>query len=215
MGTATQKLTVAPLNLQEAIFEIVGTAPYVQNAFSARVREELKASYTAKAGTKAGKGKKREPRDLQRLFEEGQHRSDDGWNGIPATAFRNAMIDACRMAGFKMTLAKMSVFVEADGFDAIDSTPLVRITNGEPEYLESTTRTTTGVVMVTARPKWAPGWRAKLHVKWDADQFSLEDVSNLLHRSGQQVGIGEGRPFSKNSAGMGWGLFTFAQDTND
>jgi len=29
----------------------------------------------------------------------------------------------------------------------------------------------------------------------------------LLARVGMQVGIGEGRPDSKNSAGMGWGLF--------
>ena len=34
-----------------------------------------------------------------------------------------------------------------------------------------------------------------------------QDVTNLLMRVGQQVGIGEGRPDSKNSAGMGWGTF--------
>jgi len=32
-------------------------------------------------------------------------------------------------------------------------------------------------------------------------------------RVGQQVGICEGRPDSKNSAGMGWGLFTL-EDKN-
>lgn len=31
---------------------------------------------------------------------------------------------------------------------------------------------------------------------------------NLLSRAGLQVGIGEGRPDSKKSAGMGYGLFT-------
>jgi hypothetical protein len=28
-----------------------------------------------------------------------------------------------------------------------------------------------------------------------------------MHRVGAQVGIGEGRPDSKNSTGMGWGTF--------
>jgi hypothetical protein len=30
---------------------------------------------------------------------------------------------------------------------------------------------------------------------------------NLFNRVGQQVGVGEGRPDSRNSAGMGMGLF--------
>ena len=47
----------------------------------------------------------------------------------------------------------------------------------------------------------------KLRLKWDGDQFTPTDVVNLLSRAGQQVGIQEGRPDSKNSAGMGWGTF--------
>jgi len=34
-----------------------------------------------------------------------------------------------------------------------------------------------------------------------------EDVVNLIARVGMQVGIGEGRPDSKASAGLGFGLF--------
>jgi len=52
-----------------------------------------------------------------------------------------------------------------------------------------------------------PGWQAKISLEWDADQFSLADVSNLMVRLGKQVGIGEGRPDSRSSAGMGWGTF--------
>ena len=37
--------------------------------------------------------------------------------------------------------------------------------------------------------------------------ISLEDVVNLMVRVGLQVGIGEGRPSSKKSNGIGWGLF--------
>ena len=52
-----------------------------------------------------------------------------------------------------------------------------------------------------------PEWSAKLKIKFDSDMFSVHDVANLLSRMGAQVGIGEGRPDSKNSAGMGWGTF--------
>jgi hypothetical protein len=106
-----------------------------------------------------------------------------------------------------MTRAKMSLFVAADGFDKLDGTPLVRITKGKPHYVEHAVRNATGVADIRARPMWDEGWEADVTLTWDSDQFTQADVANLLLRSGMQVGIGEGRPDSKNSAGMGWGLF--------
>ena len=102
----------------------------------------------------------------------------------------------------------------ADGYDAVDGTALVKITRGEPKYVEHPVRNATGVVDIRARPMWAEGWEAKLQLTWDEEQFSVKDVINLLLRAGQQVGIGEGRPDSKMSAGMGWGTFTVAEGRN-
>jgi hypothetical protein len=120
------------------------------------------------------------------------------------------MIDCCRLVGFKMTITKMTVFAEADGYDCTDGTPLVRITKGEPEYNEMPVRLASGVCDIHPRPMWRPGWEAIVRIRYDADQFTLMDITNLLMRVGMQSGIGEGRPFSKNSNGMGWGLFTIA-----
>ncbi len=106
-----------------------------------------------------------------------------------------------------MTLAKLSIFIEADGFDKADATPLVKITKGEPEYFESLVRVANGAPDIRPRGMWQPGWEANLRIRFDADQFTIEDVSNLLMRVGLQVGIGEGRPDSKMSTGMGWGMF--------
>ena len=106
-----------------------------------------------------------------------------------------------------MTLAKLAVSVIADGFDQVDGVPLVRITKGTPEYTEMPVRNETGVIDLRARPMWRPGWEAVVRIQFDEDQFSTEDVSNLMLRVGLQVGICEGRPDSKKSAGMGWGLF--------
>jgi hypothetical protein len=50
-------------------------------------------------------------------------------------------------------------------------------------------------------------WSAKIKIRYDADQFTIADVTNLLARAGIQNGIGEGRPNSKNGPGMGWGTF--------
>ncbi|MFN0191215.1 MAG: hypothetical protein ACKVP5_04455 [Aestuariivirga sp.] len=186
-----------------AVFNIVGVSPYVQHKFSAKAREMMMAKH--RAGSQATKGKKREPRKFEDDYKQATHFSREGWVGIPAPSFRNAMIDACRVVGFKMTQAKMSVFIEADGFDADEGTPLVKI-EGEPRIHEALVRNDTGVADIRWRPMWEQ-WKAAVRIRWDAQQFSAQDVANLLARAGMQVGIGEGRPFSKNSNGLGWGLF--------
>ena len=59
---------------------------------------------------------------------------------------------------------------------------------------------------IRARPMYTR-WASKLRVRYDADLFTANDVINLVMRVGLQVGIGEGRPDSKSSAGCGWGTF--------
>jgi hypothetical protein len=199
------ELVISPPSFTTASFKIRGTAPYVQNKFSQKALNQIKE--TQEAGSKAKNKKKKEPKDFNACCEQAKHISDDGWCGMPASAFRCAIISACRTVGFKMTLAKLSVFVEADGFDAQDGTPLVKFTKGEPQYAEHAVRLATGVCDIRARPMWKAGWEADLRIRFDTDQFTVTDVANLMMRVGQQVGIGEGRPDSRKSAGMGWGLF--------
>jgi hypothetical protein len=50
-------------------------------------------------------------------------------------------------------------------------------------------------------------WAAVLNIRYDAGMLTSSDIVNLISRVGLQVGIGEGRPDSKNSAGLGFGLF--------
>jgi hypothetical protein len=101
----------------------------------------------------------------------------------------------------------MSVFVVADGYDE-EGNGLVKITKGQPHMDVRAGRNANGGTDLRARPMWQEGWRARLTIRWDADQFTASDVVNLLARAGLQVGVGEGRPDSKMSAGCGWGQFT-------
>lgn len=205
--------TTKALEIKAPRFEIIelridGTAPLVQHKFSAKARNQIIA--TQQAGSQA-KGKRvREPKDFDAVYEGAKHLSSDGWCGIPAGAFRNAMISACRTVGYKMTHAKLAAFVLADGYEADDGTPLVRI-HGEPERHTTYARNDNGSVDIRVRPMWKE-WHAIVKIRFDADMFSVQDVANLMMRVGMQVGIGEGRPDSKNSAGMGWG--TFSIETN-
>lgn len=207
--TASTTVTIRPPNFSIAEFGITGIAPLVIHRFSAKVKEQMIDKM--ETGKAASSRKNREPRATDDLYQDARYISRDGWDGFHAGAIRAAMISACRLVGFKMTLAKLSVFVEADGVDALEpQIPLIRII-GTPVKQEDMARVETGQPYVTVRAAYHD-WRARLRVRFDADQFTLQDVSNLVARVGLQVGIGEGRPDSKNSAGMGWGLFTIDQE---
>jgi len=200
----TEVITIKPPKFETLAFRLVGSSPYMQARFSAKAMQAMKAKM--EAGQTAKGKKQRDARDFDDDFRQAMHVSTEGWIGIPAAALRNACIDVCRMVGFKMTHAKMSIFVEADGLDSVDGTPLVRLIADAPEKTELAVRNQTGVVDIRVRPMWRE-WSAIVRVRFDGDQFTASDVANLLSRAGMQVGIGEGRPFSKESNGLGFGLF--------
>jgi hypothetical protein len=200
-------ITISPPNMAELHTTIIGTAPLMVARFSAKSMAAMLEKH--QAGSQANKRKGKAARDLDADFNGARHISPEGWDGIHAGAFRAAMISACRLVGFKMTLAKLSLFVHADGYDRVDATPLVRIVGGEPVRSEMPVRNATGVMDIRIRPVWRE-WQVNLRLRYDADQFQAGDVMNLLARVGQQVGIGEGRPDSRESAGIGFGLFRIA-----
>lgn len=201
----TKHFTISPPNIQELSVKIIGTSPYVQHAFSEEDRTKIKKAQ--EEGKTAKSKKNREPKDFNKQYENGIHYSREGWMGIPAPAFRKAMISACRLVNFKMTLAKLSFTVKADGYDKNDNQPLVKIIKGKPHYSEHHVRLETGVIDIRSRPMWDEGWEAILHIRYDADQFTADDILNLLMRVGSQVGIGEGRSDSPKSCGCDWGYF--------
>jgi hypothetical protein len=200
---AKAHVTISAPRMRTNMFQLEGTAPYMQARFSEKSISKIRA--TQEAGSQSRGKKVREARDFKADYKAAMHVSEEGWVGVPAGAFRTAMIDVCRLVGYHMTLAKLSVFVEADGIDVVDGTPLVKL-KGKHEMNISGVRNATGVLDLRSRPMWRR-WSIDLRVRWDEDQFSLSDVTNLLNRAGQQCGIGEGRPNSRKSTGIGFGTF--------
>jgi hypothetical protein len=199
-------------SFQTAVFKIVGTAPLVIHRFSIKTKNQMAEK---KAGGKAAGNKKiREPKTAEDMFNDARYISKDGWDGFNASAIRAGMIRACSLVGYKMTQAKMSIFAIQDGWDEIEpQVPLIRI-YGEPVMQQDMVRVVNGAPDVTVRPAYHD-WYSLVRIRWDSDQFTLNDVANLLSRVGQQVGLCEGRPSSPNSCGMGWGLFEVEKSSNE
>ena len=205
-----ETVTINAPNFKIATLTIRGTAPLVLNRFSTRM--DVEAAMTS-GKSKAARKDDRPAKDFAKEFQGARHLSPDGWDGVNASGFRNALIRACQTVGIEMTRAKMAVFVVADGNNKDDGTPLVRIwSKQEPEEFRAAVRNKNGSMDVRARPMWRE-WECKLRVRYDADLVSSSSVANLVARAGEQVGVGAGRPFSTMSAGQGWG--TFEVVTND
>ena len=196
-----QNVTITPPNFQSVEILIEGTAPLVMQKFAAKAEMMKKMQEGGAAKNK----RNRTARDFAKDAENATHYSDEGWPGFPASAFRASAIRACSLVNFKMTMAKMSIFVEGESLDREDGTPLVRI-YGAKEAFQMYCRNATGVIDIRSRPMFKK-WAGKLKIRFDADQFSAVDVINLFARCGQQVGIGAGRPGSSDSCGMGWGMY--------
>ena len=197
---------IKPANMVQTRIKIKGTAPLVINKFSKKARDKMMADMSTPANEKKGKSA-RAPRDYEKDFTGARHISEEGWDGISASAFRIAMIDACRTVNAVMTRAKLSLRIIADGIDKDEGTPLVKIVSKKgPERNESLVRNDNGGADVRIRPMWRE-WSAVVGIEFDADMITPESIVNLLDRAGRQVGICEGRPFSKDSCGMGWGTF--------
>lgn len=199
----TTAFTVLAPNFQLLEVTIAGTAPLMVHRFSMKMRGQIEAKQTAKDQV----SRKRAPKDYAAEFNGARYVSRQGWDGFYAGCIRNAMIGAARYVdGLQMTKAKGFVFVEADGFDKDDGTPLVRILGCKPVHDTRPVRLESGVADLRNRPRYDT-WSAKLRIKFDADHISANDVINLLARAGSQVGICEGRPGAPNSFGIGFGTF--------
>lgn len=105
--------TISAPNIKSVKVKLIGTAPYMQARFS---QKAMNAMMETMSGTKKGGTKRvREARDYEEDYRGAMHVSAEGWVGIPASSLRAGIISACRLVGFTMTRAKLSVFVPAEG----------------------------------------------------------------------------------------------------
>jgi len=193
-------------------FNIIGTSPFVSNKFADEARDQMRAQMAAGSSSKLKKrGGERAGKDFDASYHGSMHKSDDGWYGIPSTAFKAAMVRAASQVGVSMIMLKQVLFIEADGFGDKGVTPLIRFTKGVPAPFDAYVKLKNGSTDIKRRGRWEPGWTCELRVRYDADLMTPTTIANLVLRAGLSVGVGAGRPCSTTSVGMGWGTFTIAE----
>lgn len=197
------KIEITPPNFKVLPIRVEGTSPLMTHKFSEKMRKQIEGKQTATETT----SKKREPKDYAAEYNTARYVDRSGkFDGVPAGAFRAAMIGACRMvSGLPMTRAKGAFHVIAQGNDVTDGTPLVKI-EGKSEHDTRPVRLESGVADLRNRPRY-DDWACDFDIEYDADLLSAKDIANLLARAGCQVGLCELRPSAPNSFGGDFGTF--------
>jgi len=202
---AAAPLPIQPPNMGVAVVPIVGISPLVVHRFYQKAAMMASMAEGQKA---KNKGKVKPARDFGQEAEKSKHVSEDGWEGVCATAFRAAMLSACRTAGREMKKTKQCIFILADGTDRDERVPLVRIWGPGAVTYTTQVRIAKNTVDIRARPMYEK-WGCVLNIRYDKDQFSAADLEVPEAHAGARCGICEGRSDTteSDSPGLGFGHF--------
>lgn len=182
-----QVVELRPINIQQAVVELVGDSPLIVHAWSAKAKKEMLDKQMKKAkGAKAAK-------DPERDYEEAFYRLDDGTPGFPTIAFKSAAVAAGGRFSDGMKMSELRGMFHING-------ELVPI-QGKPSMREDMVRVGMGTADIRYRPEFKT-WRVALPIRYNADAISLEQIVNLFNTAGFGVGVGEWRPEKDGLYGM-------------
>jgi hypothetical protein len=179
---------------------IVGLTPLITQRWSEKARRMMLNAQQSTARAK------REAKDPEANFNEARYRLPDGRDGVPATAFKAAIVHSARLFdGVTQVALRQTIIVEGDARDDRGDA-LVAIDYENMIMREDTPRNASGVPDLRYRPQYWP-WRATLRIRTIEGQIKDEiSVIRLVNAAGIG-GIGEWRPTSPKSATGTYGTF--------
>ncbi len=205
-----QIVEIHALNRKELTVNIVGDTPLFVHRLPAKLKIEFEARNEGKSLPK------KKIRDRQVEFCESLYWLDKNGNeivakkaigkhrywGFPASGFKKAAISACRaFKGIKMTEMRGSFHVNGR-YVMIEGTPRIQQEQGCDGIWvrEGGKGPGTGTPNIRYRAEY-PVWSAKLHITYNANMISPEQIYNLFNTAGFSVGVGEDRPDKSGGTG--------------
>lgn len=181
--------TIELQRLEEAILEvpIIGKTPLIPHKWSEKAKGMM-PGHPDRDKVKADKG----TRDPAKEAESCQYKLGEQY-AVPATAFKAAMIGACRFFEKPtMVEAKSLVYVEGSGADQ-----LVEFDYKDKELHEDTPRNSNGSADLRYR-YYFTNWSAVLRILYVPKIISRESIIALVDAAGRG-GIGDWRPSAPKS----------------
>jgi hypothetical protein len=195
---AKEAVTLERIQDDVIVIPIIGLTPVIPHKWAEKAKKMMRDKQTSGAGTARPK---REAKIIEKEAEAAMYRLPDGRAGMPATAFKAAMVAACRFfEGLPMTEGRLMIFVRGEEPDQ-----LVPI-RGEEVIREDTPRNATGVVDLRYRTAVLAPWHADIEVVFPPALIAQKSVLALLDGAGR-VGVGDWRPGSPKSNSGTFGTF--------
>jgi len=202
-STPDGPIVLQKIDRDTAIIDVVGLSPVIPHKWSEKALRMMRESQSG-VKTRA----KKDAKDPQAEAEGSTYYLPDGRPGIPATAFKAAMVGAIRLFdGLTMVVAKSALFVEGDALDE-QGNDLVAI-SGPRILREDTPRNATGVADLRYRYAYGNNdepWRATLKVTYLPRVIDQQSILLLLDAAGNG-GVGDWRPSAPKSATGTFGRF--------
>jgi hypothetical protein len=195
-------IRLEPIAVATYDIPIEGLSPLIIHAFSEKAKQMMRDKQSG-----ARSRKKLEPKVPEQEAEAAMYRLPDGRTGLPAVAFKAAIVGAARLYdGLTLVETKQLIFVEGEGPDQ-----LVPI-EGDWYVREDTPRIGQGTTDLRYRPCF-PEWSATLRVTFVPMKIDLESVVNLTNAGGLG-GVGEWRPSAPKSLTGTFGRFGVIPDAS-
>jgi len=196
-ASAGKAITLPRIKRNIITVPIIGVTPYIPHKWSEKSLGMMR--------DKQFQTKKIAPRAAKNPADEAYASTywmEDGSLGAPATAFKGAMVGACRIFGsdvFPMTKAKIALHVIGTGAEQL--VPIV----GEYEMREDTPRNSGGTVDLRYR-NYVTSWVIDLEINYVVNMIDDEGVVALVDAAGLG-GIGDWRPSAPKSNTGTYGQF--------
>lgn len=189
------------LHIERLTIPVLGSTPLLMHRFSDKARAEIELKQGA---TGAAMKAKKAPRNPREEYEGCFYTNSRGEIVFPATAFKNAIQDACRqLANVKATVVAGAIHM---------TQPEFRI-YGTPRFVTHMARLESGVFCPRYRPQFDK-WGSMVTLEFNGTVLNAEAVVNLLSQAGFSCGIGDWRPFSKTNRSGSYGRFAVVNADN-
>lgn len=214
--TNVKIVEVHQLNKKSLTVPIVGDTPLYVHRLSIKLKREFEARNEGKAIPKK-KIRNRMEEFCEALYwldkkgneiKPGNNPDKHKYWGFPASGFKKAAISACRaFKGVKMTELR-GAFHVLGRYVFIDGKPQIQQElDSEGIWVrEGGKGPGTGTPNIRYRAEF-PTWKATLHIIYNANMITPEQIFNIINTAGFAVGVGEDRP--DKSGGTG-GMFHVA-----
>lgn len=172
------QIALPSIQINHLILKLQGTNPLIVHKWSEKAKREILDKQQKKAN------KAKEIRNPQAEYESAMYHHPDGGYGFPAVAFKAAAIQSVsQISGLTKVFTRGTFHVLGE---------LVKI-QGEPKMREDMVRIGPGTADYRFRPEF-PQWSAELHISYNANVITPEQLANLFNIAGYSVGVGEMRP---------------------